>query len=282
YALGREEISRVRSLGIRFYEVFRERMSRYGVVVGIGVQAVGIQAVEAVMADFEHGLGVPMRMERAVNVLILDGPAKVAVLRRIFGDTHQWSAEESLTDLEMRTLGRSLAQAAEEAIITAFGDILGPRIATMPVFINELDARSPVLGEERMLTIRAAVETGGPVGTIILLMPLNPLIQARARLRKGYLAQVGEMAKLPAENIPLGDVVLEVRAVLASFRTDARTVNRTLPGEKLFLGLRAGKLAPNGAPVVRAQLYAGEQPIGGGVVVEERGWRRILLDQDHG
>jgi len=279
FALDREELTRLRAMAVFFFELLGATLAGWGLSISLKSLLAEIEGLESLREKCAHGLGIAVRFDRTTLVLMLDQAATNACLGRIFGSDGIWPENQALTGLELATLSGSLGPAAAEAMQTVFGGLLGAKAHPLPAFVNEPQARNPLFTEDRVLAVRASVETSGRAGSILLMLPLGPLVAARSRLKVAEEVSPERSVERLAVLEKLDDLEVELSAICAQLEVDIGAIGGLKPGATLPLGLQA---PPGAKLLLRANLCIGPVALGQGVVVDDRGWRRILIEDANG
>ncbi len=279
FALDREELMRLRAIGAQFFEQLAGTLNGWGVPLSVRSLFAEIETVEPTLEKFAHGLGLGVRFERAIATILLDRATSSEFLGRIFGAHGGWTEGQPPTSLELATLSGSLGKAVSATIQPAFGALLGDNAVPLPAFVNDPQVKSPVFTEDRALVLRALVETGGRSGAIILMLPLAPLVAARSRLKVAEDVQPPRAAEHEAMLNRLGEVEIELSAICARLDMDIGAIGRLKPGSVVPLGIQ---IAPEARLLLTARLCAEGVALGQGLVVDDRGWRRILIGRPNG
>ncbi|GEM_PF-4757496 len=269
---------RLRAIGAQFFEQLASTLNGWGVPLSVRSLFAEIETVEPTLEKFAYGLGLSVRFERAIATILLDRATSVEFFDRIFGANGGWTDGQPPTSLELATLSGSLGKVVSATMQSVFGALLGNAVA-LPAFVNDPQMKSPVFTEDRALVLRALVETGGRSGAIILMLPLAPLVAARSRLKVAEDVDPPRAAAQDAVLERLGEVEVELSAICARLDMGIGAIGRLRPGAVVPLGIQ---IAPEAKLLLTAKLCAEGVVLGQGLVVDDHGWRRILIGRSNG
>jgi len=271
YALSRQELMLLRGLGGKVFETIRSLLPRLGISLGIALPSLRIAKVAEVLNTLPAGVVLTVRFgERAGGILAMSSALKVAAMQMVFAGSRRWSGAERLSDLELAAVGRMLGKAIADGFSAGFARLFGAQALPTGAFAVEMITAETLLAEDKVLCFSCAADGGG--SAMIAAIELAPILALRGLLREAASLKPIEAESSAVAMRRIGRVKVEISAVLGTLATSFAELRTLKPGSCLPLG----KLRDS---VPTVDVYAGGQRLGTGIVVEDRGWRRIFLQQ---
>jgi flagellar motor switch protein FliM len=269
YALSREELMFLRGLGSRIFGTIRSSLPQLGVSIGITLPSLKITTLGEVLAALPGGIVFPVRLGvRAGGILAMNSQLKALAMQMVFGATREWNSNEPLTDLELATVGRLLGKKVARGFSAGFGGLFGAEATPTGAFSVEMMAQEALFAEDKVLTFSAQVDRGD--STMIAAIELSPLMAMRGRLKEAAKSTPLEPVGCATASKRVGEVKVELCAVLGTFETNFAYLRDIRPGSYIPLGRLRDSVAT-------VDIYTGNRRLGTGVVVEDQGWRRVLI-----
>jgi flagellar motor switch protein FliM len=279
YGLERSELQQVRLLGQRFFDSFAEILARY---VGSRIEVTQIRQRSEKFSDFDAAgpdhyqsfLGfdgepaLAMRLEHSLATAIVDA---------LLGGSCALGREGAdsmigLTSTEVRMLSKVL----DTVLIGAFQPLNGalfrnPAEAEILKRIDQAGGAKRFEVTEAMVVIEALCALGEQRGWLGIALPTSIISQVRRRLSPERSAPPVRPATASIGRTALAEAALPIRALLATQQMSLAEVRKLGPGSVIALG----KLQRN---LPRVALIVEGQTLVHGTVVEEKGWRRFLIE----
>lgn len=269
YTLSRQELMLLRGLGGKVFETIGSSFPRLGVSVGIKLPSLKIATLGEVLAALPSGIVLTVRFgERAGGILAMSASLKAATMQMVFAGNRQSNGSEGLTDLELAAVGKMLGKAIADGFSAGFAKLFGVEASSTGAFSMETMAGEALLAEDKVISFSSSVDGSG--SAMMTAIELSAVMALRGRLKEAT-----KLGPLEPENSVVtakrvGDVRVELSAVLGSFVTNFASLRGVKPGCYIPLGKLRGSAAT-------VDIYAGGRCLGAAVVVEDRGWRRIFI-----
>ncbi|GEM_PF-2978741 len=216
------------------------------------------------------------------GALVLSGPVAWALSAVAVGEDLK-SAEAQpasnaaieqapLTPVETKVLSALIGRSLEDAFAETFSRLFGSEIRVVP--LNMADRRRLavyMLGRDEQLAVALIQTSVGSIrGQTAFVLPLAALIPVRANLRSDQSRARTASSRRPALLRALFGTELEVRAIFADIIVPLATVRSWREGSVINLGKRLDSAA-------HVDLRCANVPIFQGMVVEDLGWRKVLI-----
>jgi len=184
------------------------------------------------------------------------------------------SIAKGLTRIE----GRILAETIGSATLHAFNQVFRPLFGiNATIGRNDPDGKlaataSVLAGRGRLATCTLKCSMGEQHGSLFFTLLISTLHPVRAKLSRGTPERGREAGAKAAPPSALLGANFELQAILGSAAMPLNDIRALKPGAIISLG-QPREMAP------RLELRYADKPIFYGTVVEDRGWRRFLIEE---
>jgi hypothetical protein len=271
YTLSPEELVLLRGPCGKVFEAIRARLPRLAVSMGMTLPAIKIASLGEVLAGLPGGIVIPLRFGgRAGGLLGMGSVLKKLALGMIFSDVRKSDEAAMMSEFELAAIGKLLGRAVAEAFSVGFKGLFGVDAVATGAFSAEMLAAEALLAEDKVVCFSSAAEESN--GAVMGAVELPPMMAMRGRLREAVSASGSDLGDNVSARRRAGGLKVEISAVLRSFEASFAYLRAVKPGHYIPLG----KLKDHSAAV---DIYAGKSRLGTGLVVEDRGWRRVLIQE---
>jgi flagellar motor switch protein FliM len=282
YGLERNELHQLKILAENFFDNLREDLLSYA---GRSIRMVDLTQTTANFSDFSIDAVAARHLvflgfvDQIIAVVRLDDDlARALVDCMLGGSTSKPAApERKMTAVEERVIANTLGA----AILRTAQRLLGPmlqdsvnlrmmRIEHRPVLVADTLAPS-----EQLVTARVRCDAGAKGGWIELGLPFSLIYKIRTRLTPTLHKTAVQAGGVQKARAFLGEASIDLSAVLGKLTLPLSGIRALAPGSILML-----QNAPRGLPSI--ELRSGDQPLFTGMIIEQDGWYRFLIDKTGG
>ncbi len=281
YGLERNELHQLKVLAESFFDKLREDLLGY---VGRSLRMTDLSQTTASFTEFatdevfaRHLLFLGCN-DQVIAVMRLDNELACALIGGMFGGTGQKpNLERKMTSVEQRvianTAGAAIVRTAQRVLVPMLHENVNLRLMRIehrPGLVADTLAPS-----EQLVTARVRCDTGTQGGFIELGMPFSLIYRIRKSLTPTRTRAADATNGEQKARTLLGEASLELAAVLGRLTLPLRGVRALAPGSVLML-----QKTQRGLP--RIELRSGDQPLFTGIIIEQDGWYRFLIDRTGG
>jgi len=282
YGLERNELHQLKILAEGFFDKLREDLLGY---VGRSLRMVDLTQATSSFAEFSTDPVAARHLmflgftDQNIAVMRLDDELAAALIGCMLGGAKAKpdAPERKMTAVEERvianTVGSAIVRTAQRVLGPMLHDSLNLRLLRMehrPGLVADTFAPS-----EQLVTARVRCDAGAKGGFIEFGLPFSLIYKIRASLTpvrsQTAVATDGEHKARTF----LGDASMELSAVLGRLTLPLSGIRTLGPGSLLML-----QKAERGLPSI--ELRSGEHPLFTGMIVEQDGWYRFLIDKTGG
>jgi flagellar motor switch protein FliM len=282
YGLERDELHQLKILAENFFDKLREDLLGYAgrslrmVDLAQSTLSYGEFATDAVSARHLIFLGFT---DQNIAVMRLDDDLAGALIDCMFGggNLKPDAPKRKMTAVEERVIANTLGA----AIVRTAQRVLGPmlhdsinlrllRIEHRPGLVADTFAPS-----EQLVTARVRCDAGAKGGWIELGLPFSLIYKIRATLVPARPRPAAATGGEQKARTFLGDASMELAAVLGRLTLPLSGIRSLAPGSVLIL-----QEAQRGLPSI--ELRSGDHHLFTGMIVEQDGWYRFLIDKTGG
>ncbi len=282
YGLERNELHQLKILAENFFDKLREDLLGY---VGRSLRMVDLTQTTINFGDFSTDAVSAQHLmflgfaDQIIAVMRLDGDLALALIDCMLGggSAKPAAAERKMTAVEERvianTIGVAIVRTAQRVLGPMLQDVINLRLLHIehrPVLVADTLAAS-----EQLVTARVRCDAGTAGGWLELGLPFSLIYKIRTRLTP-VRPKVDPVAggEHKARTF-LSDASMELSAVLGRVTLPLSGIRTLAPGSVLIL-----QNARRGLPSI--ELRSGDQSLFTGMIVEQDGWYRFLIDKNGG
>jgi len=282
YGLERNELHQLKILAESFFDKLREDLLGYA---GRSIRMVDLAQTTSSFSDFSTDPVSARHLmflgftDQIIAVMRLDEDLARALIESMLGGANAkpLAPERKMTAVEERVIANTLGV----AIVRTAQRVLGPmlhdsinlrllRVEHRPVLVADTFAPS-----EQLVTARVRCDAGAKGGWIELGLPFSLIYKIRASLTPARPKPTGAAGGEHKARTFLGDASMELSAVLGRLTLPLSGIRTLGPGSILML-----QKTHRGLPSI--ELRSGDQPLFRGMIVEQDGWYRFLIDKTGG
>ncbi len=282
YGLERNELHQLKILAENFFDKLREDLLGYA---GRSIRMVDLTQTTTTFSDFSTDEVAARHLvflgfvDQIIAVMRLDDDLARALIDCMLGgsSTRPDAPARKMTTVEERvianTLGAAVVRTAQRVLGAMLQDSINlrmTRIEHRPVLVADTLAPS-----EQLVTARVRCDAGSMGGWLELGLPFSLIYKIRTRLTPARPKTAADAGGVDKARIFLGDASIDLSAVLGKVTLPLSGVRALAPGSILML-----QKAPLGLP--RIELRSGDQPLFTGMIIEQDGWYRFLIDNPGG
>jgi len=282
YGLERNELHQLKILAENFFDKLREDLLSYA---GRSIRMVDLTQTTANFSGFSTDEIAARHLvflgfvDQIIAVVRLDDDLAGALIDCMLGGPNSKPAtsERKMTAVEERVIANTLGA----AIVRTAQRVLGPmlqdsinlrmmRIEHRPMLVA--DTLAPT---EQLVTARVRCDVGAQGGWIELGLPFSLIYKIRTRLTPARPKTAAGTGGLQKARVFLGEASIDLSAVLGKLTLPLSGIHALAPGSILML-----QKARRGLPSI--ELRSGDQPLFTGMIIEQDGWYRFLIDKTGG
>ena len=279
YGLERNELHQLKILAESFFDKLREELLGYA---GRSVRMVDLMQTTSSFTDFSTDAVAARHLmflgftDQIIAVMRLDDDLAFALIDSMLGGSPAAKIDQpqrKMTKVEERVIGNTIGV----ALVRTAQRVLAPMLHdSANLRMLRIEHRAVVVPDtfapsEPMVTARVRCDAGANGGWIELGLPFSLIYKIRANLvplrPKGAEQPAGENKARTF----LADAAMELSAVLGQLTLPLSGVRTLRPGSILLLQ-KTRRGVPN------LELRAGDQALFNGMIVEQDGWYRFLID----
>ncbi len=282
YGLERSELHQLKILAESFFDKLREDLLSY---VGRSLRMIDLTQTTASFSEFSTDpvatghlvfLGL---VDQIIAVVRLDKDLAQALIEGMLGGANAKpvAPERKLTAVEERVvanaIGAAILRTAQRVLAPMLRDSINLRLTRIehrPVMVADTLAPS-----EQLVTARVRCDLGAKGGWIELGLPFSLIYKIRPTLTPLRPQTSDATGGVHKARTFLADASMELSAVLGRLTLPLSGIRTLEPGSVLML-----QKTQQGLPIV--ELLSGDQPLFTGMIVEQDGWYRFLIDQTGG
>ena len=282
YGLERNELHQLKILAESFFDKLREDLLGY---VGRSLRMVDLAQTTSSFSDFStdpvsarHLLFLGFT-DQIIAVMRLDDDLAGALIDCMLGGANAKPStpERKMTAVEERvianTVGVAIVRTAQRVLGPMFQDSINLRLLRIehrPGLVADTFAPS-----EQLVTARVRCDAGATGGWIELGLPFSLIYKIRASLTPVRPKMADAAGGEHKARTYLGESSMELSAVLGRLTLPLSGIRTLGPGSILML-----QNTRRGLPSI--ELRSGDQPLFTGMIVEQDGWYRFLIDKTGG
>jgi flagellar motor switch protein FliM len=171
------------------------------------------------------------------------------------------------------TLGSAIVKTAQRVLVPNLPDSINLRL--LRIEHRAVLATDTLPPAEQMVTARVRCDAGAKGGWIELGLPFTLIYKIRASLTPAKIKKIDAGGGEHRARTLLADAWLELSAVLGRISLPLSGIRTLRPGSILMLQKTRG-----GLPSV--ELRSGDQPLFTGMIIQQDGWYRFLIDKTGG
>jgi flagellar motor switch protein FliM len=282
YGLERNELHQLKVLAESFFDKLREDLLSYA---GRSLRMVDLSQTTASFSEFstdevaaQHLLFLGFT-NQVIAVMRLDDDLARAMIDCMLGGAAAKSAEPAhkMTAVEERVIANTVGA----AIVRTAQRVLGPLLHdSVNLRLLRIEHRAGLVADtlapsEQLVTARVRCDAGTRGGSIELALPFALIYKMRARLAPPRAQTAAKTDGQLKARALLGDASLELCAVLGRLRLPLSGIRTLTAGSVLML-----QKTERGLPSI--ELRSGDQTLFAGMIIEQDGWYRFLIDQTGG
>jgi flagellar motor switch protein FliM len=279
YGLERNELRQLKLLAENFFDKLREDLLGY---VGRSLRMVDLAqstlsfvefSTDAVAARHLMFLGFT---DQHIAVVRIDDDLAHALIESMFGGAtaKPEAPERKMTAVEERVIANTIGA----AIVRTAQRVLGPMLHdSINLRLLRIEHRAVLVADtfapsEQLVTARVRCDAGAKGGFVELGLPFSLIYKMRGTLTPVRPQTATSTDGEHKARTFLGDASMELSAVLGRLSMPLSGVRALAPGSILML-----QKAERGLPNI--ELRSGDQPLFTGMIVEQDGWYRFLIDK---
>jgi flagellar motor switch protein FliM len=285
YGLERNELHQLKVLAESYFDKLREDLLNY---VGRSLRMVDLSQATSSFADFSTDPIAAQHLillgfaDQIVAVMRLDDELSRALIDCMLGGANSNPDAPERSQRKMTTVEeRVLTNTVGVAIVRTAQRVLAPllpgnatlrllRMEHRPVLLADTLAPS-----EQMVTARVRCDAAAKGGWIELGLPFSLIYKIRADLTPLHPKTVATAGGEHKARAFLSDASFDLAAVLGRLTLPLSAVRELAPGSVLML-----QKTSRGLPSI--ELQAGGQALFTGMIIEQDGWYRFLIDKTGG
>jgi len=282
YGLERNELHQLKILAESFFDKLREELLGYA---GRSIRMVELSQATACFNDFSVDAVAARHLiflgftDQIVAVIRLDHDLAGALVDSMLGSSEAQpaAAQRKMTAVEERvvanTLGAAIVKTAQRVLTPNLPDSLNLRLLRIEHRAVLVADTLPPL--EQMVTAKVRCDAGSKGGWIELGLPFSLIYKIRASLTPTRTRKIEAGGGEHRARALLADSALELSAVLGRLSLPLSAIRSLRPGSILML-----QKARRGLPSI--ELRSGDQPLFTGMIIQQDGWYRFLIDKTGG
>jgi flagellar motor switch protein FliM len=277
YALERNQLQQVKLLSEQmFEEICGELAALCNVVPRLGDLKLRMTSGESEVLDQQPtALGLALEHGGAwVALLTMNRALAHALVDYATGSdqhTDDQAPARPLTKIELQILSDTAGAATTHAFNRVLAALFG--LTTSLCVVREMASHHGTIPMGRVTVARTECKFGGVIGELTLSLPLSILLTVRHKLDQGARTETARLEQDKRTAISaLHHAVFELHAVLAVQTVTLDLLATLRPGAVLMFG----RMADN---ALRLELCYQGQTLFSGFAVEDRGWRKFLIER---